>query len=320
MSKVATKERTKMDTKVKTDEKPKAKTETAKKEPTPMKEIVTVKAGALQVDVAPQILSTMDKAYKDEAKANEMLAQVASKRYDMLATLTSSILKAAKADDNIDLSVAFSADKNAMTTLNDQLGLALGFREITEVEAKDGSIMRRIGPAKAMSKYFPTAKDAKGTAETKRKQSLRSNFLTMLKKCSQAAAGIMANDVKVTTDKETGTLQISGPAVEKQFGQPTVTLNEKQTVGEGEGAVQLLKKPSFTAVAEMGAAAAGKVLEKRVDSRRSAATSPGVAVQNIAKSLVDACEKLKLPADDETKRALSIAMNAIDKVLQGSQG
>lgn len=297
-----------------------AKTETKKaevKEPKPMKEIVSVKPGALSTDVGPAILAGLDKSYKDEAKANELMQGVEAKRYDMLAQLTNAILKAANADDSIDLSKAFTGNRTDMNTLNDQLGLALGFREVTEVEAKDGSMMQRIGTSKACLKYWPGPKDDSKSPEGKRKNTLRTNFLHMIKKCAQAASGIQAKGIKVATDKDSGTLRISGPAVVKEFGHDNVVLNEKQIVGEGEGAVKLVKKPSFTAVAQMGAAAAGKVLEIRKDSRvASNATDPGVAVQTICKSLVDACSKLKLPADDETKRELSKAQSAIDKVLQ----
>lgn len=284
--------------------------------PKPMKEIVTVKAAALSVDVGPNVLAGLDKSYKDEAKANELLAAVEGKRYDLLSQLTQGILKAATADDSIDLTVAFSGDNKKMNVLNNQLGLALGFREVYTTEAKDGTELKKIDYAKAVSKYFPTAKDDKKAPETKRKETLRGNFLHMVKKCAQAASGIIASDTKVVMDKEAGTLKLSGPAIAKTFGADNVVLNEKQVIGEGEQQVKLTAKPSFTAVAKMGAEAAGKVLTTRKDSRvASNATSPALLVQNIAQSLTEACAKLKGPADADTKRALSIALSAIDKVL-----
>lgn len=285
------------------------------------REVVTVKSGALSTDVAPLVLAGLQKTFVDEEKAHALLQGVADKRYDLLSQTTAAILKAAKVDDSIDLSAAFSGDVKKMNVLNDQLGIALGFREVTIIPAEgDKPEIKRIGTAKAVAKYFPGPKDDKNSPEYKRKNTLRSNWLHMVKKCAQAASGLLATDTKVEMNKEAGTLQISGPAVKKQFGQETVLLNEKQTIGEGEQAVKLAARPSFIAVAKMGAEAAGKVLQPRAQSGTGTkATDPGAAVQAIAKSLTEACSKLKLPADDETKRALSIAQNAIDKVLKGSQ-
>jgi hypothetical protein len=280
--------------------------------------IVSVKASALSVDVGPAVIAGLASTFKEEEKMLELQRGIESKRYDLLAQTTQAILKAATADESIDLSVAFAGDSKKMKILNDQLGLALGFREVTVLPAtkEGGPEVKRINWAKAVHKYFPTAKDGKDTAEYKRKDTLRSNFLHMVKKCAQAANGIMVSDAKVAVDKASGTLQLSGPAIQEKFGQETILLNEKQVIGEGENKVKLTAKPSYTAVAALGAEAAGKVLQTRKDSRvTSNAVDPATAVRSIAKSLADACGKLKLPADDETKRALSIAQNAIDKVL-----
>jgi hypothetical protein len=280
--------------------------------------IVSVKASALSVDVGPAVIAGLASTFKEEEKMLELQRGIESKRYDLLAQTTQAILKAATADESIDLSVAFAGDSKKMKILNDQLGLALGFREVTTLPAtkEGGPEVKRINWSKAVHKYFPTAKDGKDTAEYKRKDTLRSNFLHMVKKCAQAANGIMVSDAKVAVDKASGTLQLSGPAIQEKFGQETILLNEKQVIGEGENKVKLAAKPSYTAVAALGAEAAGKVLQTRKDSRiASNAVDPATAVRSIAKSLADACGKLKLPADDETKRALSIAQNAIDKVL-----
>lgn len=280
--------------------------------------VVSIKDSALSTDVGPMVLAGLSQTYKDEEKMLELQRSIEGKRYDLLAQTTQAILKAATEDDTIDLTATFSGDNKKMKILNDQLGLALGFRELVVLPPtkEGGEEVKRIQWAKAVQKYFPGPKDAKGSAEYTRKNTLRGNFLTLVKKCAQTASGIMATDTEVAVDKESGTLQISGPAVKEQFGAETVLLNEKQTIGEGEEAVKLKAKPSFTAVAKMGAEAQGKVIQVRKDSRAGPATDVGQAIRSIAKSLADACSKLKTPPDDETKRALSIAQNAIDKVLQ----
>jgi hypothetical protein len=263
----------------------------------------------------------MSKAYDIEQKANAMLGEVESKRYDLMAQLTQAIVKAAKADDSIDLSATLSGDPKKMNKLNDQLGLALGFREVTVLPATDKvAEIRRIGPAKAVAKYFPGPKDDKNGPDYARKNTLRSNFLHQVKKCAMAANGLIVTNTSFVKDEASGTLQITGPAVEKAFGQKSVLLNEKQTMGEGDAKVTLSQKPSFTAVAKLGAEAAGKVIQTRAQSgMASNAKSPGEAVQGLAKALTEGLAKLKLPADDDTKRSLSVVMSAIETVLKGSQ-
>lgn len=303
-----------------------AKTDAKKEAPKAEKvtrEVVTVKAGALSTNVGPEVLAGLAKAYDAEVKANTIMMEVESKRYDLLSQLTAAIVKAAKADDSIDLSVAFGTDnKKAMNVLNDQIGLAIGTREKVETTDAGGNVIPRIQVAKSVAKYLSSdPKLDKDSPAAKRMATLRTNFAHQLKKCIQAASGIIEKDITFKPDAS-GTLQISGPEVKKAFGVESVLLNEKQTLpAEGDAEpIKLTQKPSFTALAKMGAEAAGKVLEPRKDSRvAGTASDPAKSLQDIAKALASACSKIKLPADDETKRALSIAQSAIDKVLQGSQ-
>lgn len=292
-------------------------------EKAPAREVVSIKSGALSVDVGPNVLAGLAKAYDSELKANAIMMEVESKRYDLLAQLTAAIVKAAKADETIDLSVAFSTDnKKALNVLNDQIGLALGYREKVMTTDAGGNEIPRIQIAKAAAKFLASdPKLDKESPQAKRLNTLRTNFAHTVKKCIMAASGIIEKDITFKPDAS-GTLQISGPEVKKAFGVESVLLNEKQMLpSEGDAEpVKLAQKPSFTALARMGAEAAGKVLAVRPQTGiAGAATDPGKLVQDIAKSLANACSKLKLPADDETKRALSVALSAIDKVLQGSQ-
>jgi hypothetical protein len=300
-----------------------AKTATATKatetetEVKPERAIVTVKAGALSLDVGPAVISGLDKSYKDEAKANQLLQEVNGKRYDLLSQLTLAIVKAAKADDTIDLSVAFSGEAKRMNVLNDQIGIALGFREVTQMENKKGDVIAKIGYAKAVQKFFPTAKDDKKAPETVRKATMRSNFLHMIKKCAQAAAAVIEKDITIKQDKASGTLQISGPEVVKQFGAETVLLNERQTIGEGEQATKLKEKPSFTTLARIGAEASGKTLQIRKDSRAASnAVDPDTALQSICNTLVQSLNKLTGKPAAKTVESLQSVQSAIAKVLK----
>lgn len=279
--------------------------------------VPTIKAGALSKDVGPMVIAGLAKAYEDEKKANELLDAVKGKRYDLLAATTAAIVKAAKADDSIDLSASFKDNKKAINALNAQLGLALGFREV-ETTGEGDKEKSRLVFAKSVAKYFPTAKDPKDAPATIQKATTRSNFMHLLKKCTQAAHGIVVKDLEFKKDAKTGTLQISGPEVTKTFGADTVLLDEKLTVGEGDTAKKLKKKPSFTALAEIGAAAEGKVVAKRGQTGTSGtAVDISTAIQSICGSIVSTLDKVKdKQLDPKTTEALKAARSAIDKALK----
>src|SRR5258706_13533157 len=96
-------------------------TETTKKTKAPKKEkkaktevaLISVKSGALSTEIGPMIVSGLDKTFNDEQKAHQIIDGVNAKRYDLLAKATFAIMKAAKADDSIDLASTFSDDSKA---------------------------------------------------------------------------------------------------------------------------------------------------------------------------------------------------------------
>lgn len=286
-------------------------------EPKPEKVIATVKAGAMSAEVGPKVLAGLSESYVKEAQANKLIQEVEGKRFDLLAQLTQGIIKAAKADDTINLSATFGDDKKAMALLNDQLGLALGFREVTTVGEGDKAV-KKIGYAKAVLKYFPSPKDDKAAPETMKKATLRTNFLHMLKKCAQAASAAVESGMTVKKDDATGTLMISGPEVVKKFGQDSVLLNDKLTVRDDKGETKLKEKPSFTALARMGAEAHGKTLQTRKDSRvNTGAVDPDTAMLSICNSLIAGIGKLKKPIAAKVQEALKSVQSAVDKALKG---
>lgn len=134
--------------------------------------VPTIKSGAISKDVGPLVIAGLAKAYEDEAKANALIDAVKSKRYDLLAMTTQAIVKAAKADDSIDLSAAFKDNKKAINMMNAQIGLALGFREV-ETTGEGDKAKSRLVYAKSVSKYFPTARDPKDAPATIQKSTLR---------------------------------------------------------------------------------------------------------------------------------------------------
>lgn len=278
--------------------------------------IATVKTGALSTDIGPMVISGLSTAYVEEAKANAIIESVKTKRYDLLSAMTMAIVKAGKADDTINLAAAFKDDKKGASLLNDQLGLALGFREVTTVGEGDKA-KQKIGYAKTVLKFFPGPKDEKDGPDYNRKATTRSNFLHMLKKCAQAAHGIIVSDLTMTKDKTSGTLRLEGPSLTKQFGAASVLLDEKLTVKDEKGETKLKERPSFTSIARMGAEAEGKVLPTRKQSGVGGpAIDVDIALQSLCNSLTAALSKITTKPNAKSIEALKVAQAAITEKLK----
>jgi hypothetical protein len=221
--------------------------------------IVPLKKSALSLDVGPRVIHAM---FSAEARVGQLVEELHTlrgvKRYEQLSELTLAVAKAARADTSIDLAATYSGDKKAMERLNDQLGIALGFREIKGTVDRNGLTYEAVVTAKAVGDCFPLPGETRDTVKNfDQKNTFRSNFMTQLKKCAQAAHGLIEQKIEAKLDTKSGTLMISGPAVKKHFGQDRVLLDERQTIGTGDAAVKLSEKPSFQALANIGAATQG---------------------------------------------------------------
>jgi hypothetical protein len=218
-----------------------------------------LKKTALSLDVGPRVIHAM---FSAEARVGQLVEELHTlrgvKRYEQLSELTLAVAKAARADTSIDLAATYSGDKKAMERLNDQLGIALGFREIKGTVDRNGLTYEAVVTAKAVGDCFPLPGETRDTVKNfDQKNTFRSNFMTQLKKCAQAAHGLIEQKIDAKLDAKSGTLMISGPAVKKHFGQDRVLLDERQTIGTGDAAVKLSEKPSFQALANIGAATQG---------------------------------------------------------------
>jgi hypothetical protein len=274
-----------------------------------------LKTGALSKDLGPVVVASLAKSYQTEIEAKAALVQVEGKRYETLSQMVLGIVKAAKADTGINLAVAFADDKAAKQYLNDQACVALGIKEVVTV-GKDDKTVQRCTWAKGVASYFPARGDDKDAEETKRKATFRSNFIHTLAKCLKTAAGIVESDTKAEMDKKAGTLRLTGPAVKKQFGQPSVLLNEKQNIEANGKDVKLTERPSFTAIAAKAAEAHGKIVHRGTNTRGTVIESdPGKSVQSICKSLVQAIGKLEKEPDKATQEALEGVQTAIEDYL-----
>jgi hypothetical protein len=277
---------------------------------------------AISKDVGPMVIKGLAEAKRKEDEANLLEKEVASKRYDMLSHLTQGIVKAAKGDGQIDLSVAYQGGPDgvkAMGQLNDYLGLALGFKEVVTINAGTPQEMKRIVWAKAVQPYVIATKEEKGTAEGNAKESFRSNFSHLLKKCARAACTIIDNKIDAKIDKKTNTLLISGPAVKSLYGAPSVLLDEKQTVGEGDKAVKLNERPSFQSLANKGAEKHGATVKGGSNTRGgkvTAPSNPAEALMNISNSFLSFIGKVDVAKlDDKTRKTLTDVRDKLDAIL-----
>lgn len=283
------------------------------KEAKPQLPVVTVKATAISKGVGLAAIKTLASTFQDEDQIAAMRSSVEKRRWDVLASLTGACVKALQADTSINLVDAFKEAKD-MIKLNDQLGLALEFKQVYRYTNKTGVVEKIDYTPEASALLRPGEHDDE--ALKKRKGTVRSNFLTQLKKAFQAAVAIVETKTEVKTDKATGTLLLSGPAIKKQFGQASVLLNEQQTVKSGDKEVKLKEKPSFQAMANRAAEMHGKVQVGRVDSRKTTA-DPDKHMADLAGLMVKAIESTKGKPTDAQKKAMETVRNAIDVCLGG---
>lgn len=279
--------------------------------------VPVLKKSSLSVDVGPAVIIGFAKARENEEAANAMLKDVDAKRYDLLSQLTAGILKAAQADKNIDLTVAFAKDPKKQGALNDHLGLCLGFKEVQTINPGTPQEAQRIAWSKSVAPYVLSTADEKDTDIAKRKSTVRSNFLHSLKKCVQAAQSLIDNKINAKMDKDAGTLLLSGPAVKTIFGAPTVHLNEKQTVGSGDKAVKLTEKPSFTALAANAANKRGHTVSRTSNTRgrQKQMANPTEALRDIAKSFLSVVNTMKDKMTDPQRKIIQDVNEALDAIL-----
>ena len=299
-----------------------AKPATEKAEP---KALATVKSGALSLDVGVKVLELFDKAQTDEAKAHALADAAKSGRYKGISMMTMAIVKAAKADETINLADAFQNGPK-YNYLADQIRLAVGIFERVTTKNDKGKEREILQPSKEASKFITlSAKDmtikkgadGKDVRELhdsgKRKESNRTNLMHLIKDSAQAAAAIVDNDLKAEiVDTKGGTLRLSGPKIKEHFGTDAVTLDEHKTEGMKE-------KPSFKEVRRIAAAAQNLEIGKSTNER--AAKPAGTAAEafaSVVRSFIKAVNGVKTPTEDDVK-LLNSAKSAIELKLKAAK-
>jgi hypothetical protein len=272
------------------------------------------KAGALSLDAGLTAVKYIAALSDDERAIEQLEAGVASNRGKAQVILAYAIWKLAKNDASVNLAACTGTDKAEKNKLGKQVRLGLGMVHYTKTAGGKEVLVSTPDVAAIM--------DANGSdddATRKRKESIRTNFSTMLTKCEHVALHAIENDLKVSQDG--GFLRLTGPAVKDHFGEASVLLNEDQAQPKldkrGKPTKELREltaKPSFKEIMRRVGKAHGKTEVTRVTSRT---VDPAKHLIDLCTSLVKALEKAKFP-DPMPKAlgdALESAYSALDKAI-----
>ncbi len=285
------------------------------KRPAIASNIAMPKANALSLDAGVTALKYIAALSDDERAIEQLEAGVASNRGKAQVTLAYAIWKAAKNDQGINLAASVTGDKAEKNKLGKQIRLALGMLHYTKTAGGKEVLASTPEVAEIM--------DATGSdddATRKRKESIRTNFTTMLTKCMRVALHAIDNDLKV--EQVNGVLKLTGPAIKDHFGEASVLLNEQQAQpildkrGKPTKDLRELKaKPSFTEIMRKAGEAHGKAVTARKDSR-TRTVDPVKYIGDLCSALVKALGgKLPDPMPKPLEDSLNSAYNALDKVL-----
>ena len=285
------------------------------------------KASALS-NVAVRVLELWTSAEEAdlviEALENEIREREAGAnqhRHEGLQLITSAILKAIHAGADMPLEYAYNGSKSEMGRLLDQVRLVTGMSYIGQ--NKSGQPAVKLTPE---ADKFLNEQPGDDETTLKRKNSLRINTSNRLKMCCRAAATIVSDPkTKVEVDKAQHTLRLTGPMMKEHFGAASVTLNEKQNVqpidkkGQAIGdPVKLKAKPSWQALANIGAAARGKVVARKgshtvhIDPMKHLVS----LANDTAKAINTAVEVSKGELPDDVVTALESLENAIKQAIE----
>jgi hypothetical protein len=266
---------------------------------------------ALQKELGPTIIRMLAGAEKDKQSLDELRQQIGRKQYEAIAKLTAGVLHVAKNDSNVSLADHFASgdgsDKKRMA-LNETLYLALGMKEVIKVGTGTAQADRVVW-ARSCKDYLPQYGEATDTVEYDRKNTFRTNLAKQLNKAAGAALDLMKRKIDARVDETQGTLLISGPEVQKQFGVPQVALNEKQNVENDAGLkVTLKEKPSFQALYNNAAKSEGLVVKSKSSDRTNRPiVDPSAAIVELSTVMLNAMGRVKegelsKPAEEALKQ------------------
>lgn len=267
---------------------------------------------ALSIDTGKTILASLASEEGASIKAAEFAAAAGQSKQAVQTALIGAIDKAARADNRIKLEAAFSGDRRQQSVLNAAVLIAVGLKELVEVNKDTGDVEARW--TKEAATFFEFSGDEKTPEGAKTKQRMgerNKNFSTVLKKAQQTVMGAIDMGAQFTLPKHSDVLMLTGPEVEKVFGKEKVMLNEQQ----GE----LKASPSYKTLRDLAAnkrkAGTGAQDGKASASPASAATAVGSleAFGEMSNRMITAINALEgTPSEDHVKflRSLKSAVDA----------
>lgn len=258
---------------------------------------------AIQKDLGPQIARMFAGVEEAKSEVERLRKEIGDKNYAAIAKLTMGVYNVAKIDNNVALADHFSEDSKRKLVLNESLYLAMGFKEVIKVGG--GNKVDRVVWSRNLADLLPQHGEAPDTPEYERKNTFRTNLSKQLNKAIGAALDLHKRHI--VAKEEGGTLLISGPEVQKQFGAPQVALNERinQGVAGSDGKASKLKeKPSFTALYNNAAKSEGHAVRSGSNDRTNKVlTDPSAAIVEVGTILLNALSRVAEP-DKITKPAM----------------
>jgi len=160
----------------------------------------------------------------------------------------------------------------------------------------------------------------------KQKESVRTNFSTMLQKSTKVALHALDNGIALSMDPK-GMLIMSDTkkgtgAIESHFGAASVTLNEDQNLkildkkGQVIETKPLKAKPSFTEVMRKAGESHDVVVKPRVDSRVRKGVSTDQHIIQVCEDLQKSITKMSGNVSDPVRKALASLVSAIKKATE----
>ena len=275
------------------------------------------KSTALSLDVGMEALRDVAATVTNVMQMDELRESNDKRRGRAQVALAMAFHKAAVADKGINLADSLLDAKTHKAQKN-KLGVQL--RMVIGLAGPDG----KWKPEARELMMVDTKTDDERTA--KLKQSVRSNFSTMVTKSARVALHAVENGLKVERDKETGLLRLtdgkSGSAVKSHFGMASVLLNEDENVSilDKKGAVvdkkKLKARPSFTEIMRKVGEKHGVAIVQRKDSRaQTTAVDPIKDLIARCGHMVQAIGKLPEEKSEELINALESLQSAISEAL-----
>jgi len=227
--------------------------------------LILVQPKAMQINLGGELLDAISAEFSAGDKIKELTGQRGYLRQEARAKATLGVFNVIQNDDGFDASAVYGSEKAWRDELS-KLYVAMGVRN------PDGTLTKRFAEA------FPNPnanETEKASPAHKRRESLRNNIATLLKKATRAALALDEKGMIPSFDKEHHTLLIEGktPAtIAGKAGKPMLLTGEKHA--------NATERASFEALMNIADKAHGK--EKAPPAQKGGATTVEAIAQSAA--------------------------------------